>query len=39
MSGGRFLASFTEVIISESIISWQALLKDDLDFAELEFDP
>ena len=36
MSGGRFLVSLTEVLRSESIISYQALLKREIDFTELQ---
>ena len=35
MSGGRFLVSLTEILRSEKIITYQILLKRDIDFSEL----
>ena len=35
MSGGRFLVSLTEVLRSESIISYKILLKHDIDYKHL----
>ena len=36
MSGSRFIVSLTEVLRSESIISYQALLKREIDFTKLQ---
>ena len=36
MSGGRFLVSLTEVIRSESILSYKILLKHTIDYTELQ---
>ena len=35
MSGGRFLVSLTEILRSEKIITYQILLKRDIDYSEL----
>ena len=35
MSGGRFLVSLTEVLRSEKIITYQILLKRDVDIGGL----
>ena len=35
MSGGRFLVNLTEVLWSESIISYKILLKHDIDYKPL----
>ena len=36
MSGGRFLVSLTEVLRSESILSYKILLKHEIDYTILQ---
>ena len=37
MSGGRFLVSLTEVLRSESILSYKILLKHGIDYTKLQY--